>query len=259
MNSGCLHTRFRLSAGVAGLMLVLLLANALNSAAQEAPSSAPSTSSIPTPPPYCHPCLFYGGNFDSKNPNSNALQNELTTSVVSGAAVFVPFVVPFGKKWTIYALFSNNLSYTEVIDPEHALWSISKDMSQGSEGTVVADGAAPATYKPTGRGGFGMREFTLLATIDPPVTLTSGEYRMKAEPECTNAADRACDAAAYYLSDVEDVPRQQATGREPIDQSYYDSGIFGYFFWPTWGSSGACQGVGCDRFSAGAIGTEEPE
>lgn len=259
MNSCSPHTRVPLSAGVAGLLLVLLFATAPNSWAQDASSSGPSTSSVPTPPPYCHPCLFYGGDFDSKNPNSNALQNELTTSVVSGDAVFVPFVVPLGKTWTIFALFSNNLSYTDVIDPKQALWSISKDMSQGSEGTVVADGAAPATYKPTGRGGFGMREFTLLATIDPPVTLTPGEYWMKAEPECTNAGDRACAAAAYYLSDVEDMPRQEAIGREPIDQSYYDSGIFGYFFWPTWGSSGACQGVGCDRFSVGAIGIEAPE
>src|SRR5277367_3731584 len=84
-------------------------------------SSLPATSqetSPKTPPPYCNPCLFYGGDFDPHNTNANALANELTTSVVSGARVFVPFVVPAGKTWTVTALFSNNLTYVNVIDPQ---------------------------------------------------------------------------------------------------------------------------------------------
>jgi hypothetical protein len=57
-------------------------------------SSLPATSqdaSPNNPPPYCNPCLFYGGDFDPHNANANALANELTTSVVSGARVFIPF------------------------------------------------------------------------------------------------------------------------------------------------------------------------
>jgi hypothetical protein len=212
-----------------------------------------------TPPPYCHPCLFYGGDFDPHNTNANSLANELTTSVVSGARVFVPFVVPAGKTWTVTALFSNNLSNVDVIDPQQGLWSISKGMSQGNGGKVVAQGAAPATFTATGRHGFGQKEYTLMLTIDPPVKLKAGLYWMTAVPECKTPVDRACASASYHLSDVEDVPRKHAVGNEPNDKSWYFSGEFGYFYYPTWGSTGACQGTGCDRFSAGAVGTESSE
>jgi hypothetical protein len=203
--------------------------------------------------------LLYGGDFDAKNPKANALQNELTTSVVSGAFVYVPFVVPAGKTWTITELFGVSLSYTNVIDPQEAIWSIQSGMSQGNYGTVVANGAAPATYTPTGRGFNGTKEYVTQATIDPPVVLTSGEYCMSLVPECKNPIDRACAAAAYYLEDVEDTPRKRAVGFEPVDGAFYDSGEFGYFFWPTWGNTGACQGTGCDRFSVGIVGTEAVE
>jgi hypothetical protein len=223
-------------------------------------SSATSQEASPkTPPPYCHPCLFYGGDFDPHNTNANALANELTTSVVSGARVFVPFVVPAGKTWTVTGLFSNNLSYVNVIDPQQGLWSISKGMTQGDGGKVVANGAAPATYTATGRHGFGQKEYRLMLTIDPPVKLKAGLYWMTAIPECKNPTDRACASASYYLSDVEDVSRKHAFGREPNDRSWYFSGDFGYFYYPTWGATGACNGTGCDRFSAGAVGTESPE
>ncbi len=201
--------------------------------------------------------LLYGGDFDAKNPKANALQNELTTSVVSGAIVYVPFVVPAGKTWMITELFGVNLSYTNVIDPQEAIWAIQSGMSQGNYGNVVANGAAPATYTPTGRGFNGMQEYITQATIDPPVVLTSGEYWMSLVPECKNPIDRACAAAAYYLEDVEDTPSKRAVGFEPVDGAFYDSGIFGYFFWPTWGNTGACQGTGCDRFSVGIVGTAE--
>ena len=232
------------------ILTALILWSSLPSLSQDAPT---------TPPPYCQPCLFYGGDFDAHNTNANALANELTTSVVSGARVFVPFVVPAGQTWTITALFSNNLSNVGVIDPQQGLWSISKGMRQGNQGKVVAQGAAPATFTPTGRHGFNQKEYTLMIAIDPPVKLESGLYWMTAVPECKNPVDRACVAASYYLSDVEQVPRRHAWGIAPTDKSFYLSGEFGYFYYPTWGTNGACQGTGCDRFSAGAVGKESPE
>jgi len=235
------------------LLSTLILWSSLPAASQD------SQKIPPTPPAYCHPCLFYGGDFDPHNKEANSLANELTTAVVSGARVFVPFIVPAGKTWTVTALFSNNLSYVNVIDPQEGLWSISKGMSQGNGGTIVADGAAPATYIATGRHGFGQTEYTLMLTIDPPVKLKAGVYWMTAVPECKNPIDRACASASYYLSDVEDIPRKHSVGREPDDRSWYFSGEFGYFYYPTWGTNGACQGTGCDRFSAGAVGTESPE
>ncbi|HWY02474.1 MAG TPA: hypothetical protein VNX60_02305, partial [Candidatus Acidoferrum sp.] len=53
-----------------------------------------------TPPPYCRPCLFYGGDFDPSNPAANSLQNGLLYHG-SPAAVYVPFFVPSGQIWTV--------------------------------------------------------------------------------------------------------------------------------------------------------------
>jgi hypothetical protein len=232
------------------LVAFILLGFGQLATAQEA--AAPTTA----PPAVCNPCLFYGGDFNAESSNANALVDELTTGVVSGAFVYVPFVVPEGKVWTVTALFSNNLSYTEVIDPQSAIWSISTGVTQGSGGTAVANGAAPATYTPTGGHGFEMQEYTLMATIIPPVTLTAGEYWMTLVPECKNPIDRACAAASYYLADVAGNSDNHAYGREPRNQAYYFSGEFGYFYWPTWGATGACHGSGCNAFSVGAIGAE---
>ena len=124
------------------LVALILLGVGQLATAQEA--AAPT----PVPPAVCNPCLFYGGDFNPESSNANALVNELTTGVVSGAFVYVPFVVPEGKVWTVTALFSNNLSYTEVIDPESAIWSISTGVTQGSGGNTVANGAALKICKP---------------------------------------------------------------------------------------------------------------
>jgi len=204
----------------------------------------------PTPPAYCNPCLFYGGDFDANNPNSGVLGNSYTKAFV--ATTYVPFYVPPGETWTIGGLFSNNMSTIPFLAPSEIRWEISSGISAHNPGTVIASGKSPATWTPTGRtwgDGF-YTEYTALAHLEPEqfVTLTTGVYWMAAAPVCTNSD---CGDNRFYLSDVEDVPAPNHMGTQPNDDSYYLWAS--YFFAETGGPNGICGGY-CDKFSAGLIG-----
>jgi hypothetical protein len=206
----------------------------------------------PTPPAYCNPCLFYGGDFDANNSDSNVLSNGYLKE--SETATYVPFYVPPGQTWTIGGLFSNNMSTISFLDPSEIRWSISSGISGGNAGTVIASGESPATWTPTGRtweNGY-FTEYTALAHLKPEqfVTLTTGVYWIAAVPVCT---DSDCGNADFYLSDVEDVPAPNHKGVQPNDDSYYVWDGAGYFFAETGGPSGICGG-GCDKFSFGILG-----
>jgi hypothetical protein len=213
-----------------------------------------------TPPPYCRPCLFYGGDFDASNPAANSLQNGLMYNN-SPAAVYVPFFVPSGQVWTVTGFFSNNLSSSSFLDPAEIKWSISTGVSAGNPGTLIRQGRVPATYTPTGRSFNGFTEYTALGRLPKAkaITLTSGIYWMTAIPICTNAS---CGDAIFYLTDVEDTPAPNHKGIEPNDNSFYLWNAGKYFFAPTAYPNGVCNGggngTGCNRFSTGLLGHSNP-
>jgi hypothetical protein len=215
----------------------------------------------PTPPSYCRPCLFYGGDFDASNPSANALFNGFIDSGGGPGAVYVPFYVPQGQIWTVKGLFSNNMSTGSFLDPQRIKWSISSGLSAGKAGTVIAQGEVQATLTATGRSWNGMTEYTALGRLTPQtaVTLTTGVYWMTAIPICTNPS---CGYTRFYLSDVEDVPAPNHKGIEPTDDSFFLAPNDGWFFSPTAYPNGVCDGggngVGCDKFSTGLLGDAVP-
>jgi hypothetical protein len=217
----------------------------------------------PTPPSYCNPCLFYGGDFDINGPYPNALGNQDAAGIAGYAVVYVPFAVPPNQTWTVAGLFSNDMVTVGDIAPPEIEWSISTGISQGNPGTVVASGVTKASLAPTGRSWNGMNEYTALGHLnaDAVVTLTPGHYWMTAVPVCTSAGRDQCQGARYYLSDVEDVPAPSAKGFESTDESYFYSPAGGQssYYVETGGPDGLCSqpgnGGGCDKFSAGLLGT----
>lgn len=229
---------------------------------QPALSQSRGTSQAATPPPYCKPCLFYGGDFDASNPAANALGNQIHHSGTP-AATFVPFFVPAGQTWTITGLFSNNLSNSSFLDPAQIQWSISTGLSAGNSGVTIAQGTIRATWTPTGRSFDGLTEYTALGHLTPSTAVTitqSGVYWMTAIPVCT---DPSCGSANFYLTDVEDVPAPNHKGVQPNDDSFYLWPNGQYFFAPTAYPNGVCNGVGgngtgCDKFSAGLLGYAKP-
>jgi hypothetical protein len=140
------------------------------------------------------------------NPLTNGVEDDqvLQTEPYTNT-VYVPFVVPDGEQWTVGGLFVNLLSYTNVVDPLRATYSISTGVSKGDAGTTIAIGTAPVSYAPTGRSYESYTEYTLLANIHTTV-LQPGTYWLSLMARCTNPKDTACHLADYYISDVEDNP-----------------------------------------------------
>ncbi len=206
----------------------------------------------PTPPKYCSPCLFYGGDFDVNNSDENAVFNEVNSS--ADGEVYVPFHVPKQQKWRVTGLFVNLLSETNIA-PSQVSWEIRKGVEAGSGGTLIASGVANSSYGGQFNcGGIAVFCFGLVMK-GIKVSLPSGRYWLAVVPQCKGSS---CDGGNdYFLVDVEDVPPHNYVGPlEPWDDSFWSSKSYSTFFDPTWGSSGACRGLGCDRFSAGVLGTK---
>jgi hypothetical protein len=224
---------------------LLLLAFTLNALGQE---------KKPTPPSYCNPCLFYGRDFDPNGPYPNSLINQDTDT--RAATLYVPFAIPPGQTWTVSGFISNNLVQgTASLSPPQIEWSISTGISQGNGGTLIASGTAKATLTPTGRSLNGMNEYTALGRLntDQLFALTSGHYWMTAVPVCLSECD-----VVFYMTDVEDVPPPEAKGFESTDESYWYAPWDGWVYSEAGGPNGVCAGVnggGCDKFSAGLLGT----
>ncbi len=239
-----------------GLLCSILLVSALVSLSfgQSIRAAGPNTAPLqPTAPPYCRPCLFYGGDFDPMGSNPNGLDSDQVLSTGGIYTLYVPFVVPAAVEWTVGGLFINVLSTAGVVDPAKATYSISTGVSKGNAGTTIATATGPSTYAPTGRNYNGYTEYTLLVTTHPTV-LQSGTYWLSVVARCTNPKDDVCNTARYYVSDVEDDPPPNHVGIEPGNDSFLTATPLDDFYTPTWGDNGVCSGFGCNRFSAGVIG-----
>jgi hypothetical protein len=233
--------------------LALAAAMASSLVGSAAPQSATSTRQADTPPKDCRPCLFYGGDFDFNNSAANGLLDEIAAS--RDGEVYVPFRVPTGHEWQVTGLLVHLISLT-IVTPARVHWEIRTGVSTGHRGTLVASGKGRAIFG--GRFNCGTIEFFCQSVVVRGINsaLQSGRYWLSVVPEC--AGSGGCGNAEFFLADVEDNPPPNHYGPiEPWDDSFFTSKTLGAYFQPSWGSSGACGGIGCDRFSAGVLGTKK--
>jgi len=211
---------------------------------------------VPKAPSYCHPCLYYTGDFDSSNSNANGLTNE-NDLLVPDSHIYAVAPFEYSKVVAVSGLFVNSLDTVGVEDPAMDPWDIRTGLSSGNGGTSFASGTAKSTDAPTGRSGFGLVEYTHLVKFKAVDVSTKGRYWINVTPQCTNANDSNCDSARYFESDVEDNPPQNHVGSctNVQDDSFWNSTSFGQN-WTQVTPSGSCGGIGCDAFSAGVLGTK---
>jgi hypothetical protein len=99
--------------------------------------------------------LWYNGDFNGVN----GLANEDNTSLGSGefASVYDNFNVMDSGGWDVTAVFSDNLSSTNITG---ATWEIRQGVMEGTGGTLIASGMTMTpVVTATGRSGFGFTEF----------------------------------------------------------------------------------------------------
>jgi hypothetical protein len=165
------------------------------------PNSAnPPVNRSKTPPPYCKPCLFYGGDLDLNNSQADTFANE---NIIPGnsptlARIYSPFTVPKGQTWKVTGLLINSLSYPTAPDPVLTPWEIRKGipLAGGSGGKLVAHGEAKVKMTATGRSINGTPEFTFVVRWKKPVILRAGKYWENVTPQCTNPNNSQCTAQA---------------------------------------------------------------
>jgi len=204
-----------------------------------------------TAPNYCSPCLFYEGDFNPNNPNANALLSGKTSS--GNGKVYAEFNVPKGKTWTVTGAFVNDLSTAKRLNPVATPWSISSGVNVGNGGTTVCSGADNATFTPTGRTGFGYKEYTVqIKKLKQPCQLKAGQYWLMIQPQDNHSN------SFFYETDVEDTPPRHHFGPQAtLDDSFWTSKANAAYYQPTWGTNGACGSRGCDQFSDGLTGTQK--
>lgn len=226
--------------------------------------TSPTARNPKTPPPYCKPCLFYGGDLDPNNKQADTFANE---NIIPGgsptlAQIYSPFRVPKGQNWKVTGLLINSLSYPTAPDPVQTPWEIRKGipLAGGSGGKLVAHGTAKVTMTPTGRSINGTPEYTFVVKWKKPVVLRAGKYWENVTPQCTNPNNSQCTAqgfTGFLESDMETKGGFNGYGpAEPWDDAFWNAPVFG-LTWANLYQVHIQRGFpGGDALSAGVIGTK---
>jgi hypothetical protein len=206
--------------------------------------------SVPGPPSFCRPCLFYAGDFDSNASDANGLANEKDIIVSTGAAVYTPFIVPKGKTWIVTGLFTNNFLSAETLDPRTIPYEVRVGIPKagGNGGKLVCHGTKSASLKLVEQG-YGYRIFATKVENIKGCRLAAGKYWMSVVPYCTNANDGECtNGYRAYLSNDDGAMARRFGPLEPANDSFFNSLFFGANWEPS--SNGT-------RYSVGAEGTSK--
>ena len=210
--------------------------------------------SVPGPPKYCKPCLFYAGDFDSNASDANGLPNEVDIIVSTGAATYTPFIVPKGKTWTVSGLFTDNFLSAKVLDPARSPYEIRKGIPRagGSGGTLVCHGRKPATLTSTPANWFGYYIFVTRVRQIKDCHLPSGKYWVSVVPYCGNPNNPSCTNDYRGFTANDDGAMAHRFGPlEPANNSFFNSEFYG----AKWEPSSEQQSS--QRFSVGVEGTEK--
>jgi len=237
------------------ICFVALLVSMAGLAVAQGPANVGSTDIVEpgvthnTPPSYCKPCLFYGGDWNDTSSNWVAYGNTYNTVTGENVWNYSPFKP--NKNWNVTGLFTNNLATVDYIDPKKALWWINSDLPKGNCGKVVENGESAASFVATGRSYSSYKEYTVLVKIKTVALQKGTEYWQAVVPECTVSSD--CGSAYYYETDTFD-STETKQGAHHYGPPEPKGQIYGYY---NGSCSNGCNGVACWWLSDGVIGTSD--
>jgi len=253
-----------MKATIIGLLLIAL--SAAVATAQEVSSAATLRGAIAsglkldtttrpphhtTAPFFCSgkSCLYYAGDFDWNNQLGNGICDSNSGSV--------------GDCWTWVAVKpAHNASITGstfVVLPTNSVLGATKTPFQvrvaitpGHAGRLICNTSGSGILKPHGQGGGPQLDALTVAKFKKACVMKKGKiYFINLQPQWPDGSGIA------YVLDEEDVPPVNHEGWKTVeDDSYFNSPSIGYNYAPTWGSGGACGGIGCDAFSVALTGTQ---
>jgi hypothetical protein len=200
--------------------------------------------------PFCPPksCLYYAGDFDSNNPNANALYN----ADIGGATGTVFVGVRPTETVSVTGTTFNEFLNTNQVGVNPTPFGARINMSSGKGGYDACLSYGSATMTAYGSPDFGLTQYSYrIKKLSRSCALSKGQlYFVYLVPQYG-----AGGSTLAYLADEEDRPPRNHRGwRNILDNSFFYSGFLGVIYEPTWGSSGVCNGIGCDAFSVALTG-----
>jgi len=194
-------------------------------------------------------CLYYAGDFDSNNTGADGVCDANNPGLSSECWLWVG--VKPKKNSTVKGSTFNILVYTTSLSTTTTPFQVQTGITAGNAGTVVCNTTGKATETATGRTGFGLPEYSLtVKKLKKACSMKKGTiYFVNLQPQYN-------DSSSWdFVSDVEDIPAMNHKGWATVeDDTYMDYPGAGYSYYPTWGSSGVCGGLGCDAFSIALTG-----
>ena len=217
---------------------------------QAAPTGSVRESVIPSHSknlPFCPPkiCLYYAGDFDSSNSNANALLN-----VDGGGSYGYTYVgVKPAQSVSVTGATFNELLSGGFIGDNPTPFEVRENMSAGQGGNIVCNTTGSAAMAAYGESDFGYVQYSYtIKKLAKPCPLRKGKVYFVSLVLITQNG-------IGYVVDVEDSPAPNHKGwKNVLDDSFFSSNLYGTPYEPTWGSSGACDGTGCDAFSIALTG-----
>ncbi len=200
-------------------------------------------------PPFCHPkvCLYYAGDFDSKNPNSNGLFNANNPGQDMDGQVWVG-VKPPRTATVTGGTFNEFFSSSEYSGTNPTPFQTQINIVEGAGGTVVCNTSGTATMQLYGDAEFGLAQYSYtIKKLKKTCKIQAGSKGatyVNLLPTSNNGFG--------FLVNVEDAkPRYHRGWKNDLDDCYFNSSSFGYSY-----STCISQGT-FDEFSIALTGKEK--
>jgi hypothetical protein len=217
---------------LSAFVLISVSASAQKSSNLRGNDAQPATTHPAVEPGACSPCLWYAGDFDPSNANSNGDVNMDNTSYPEENQIWVPFIPapdgnPLHKHVLISAVTFNELATTPNTDPpadfDGMSYAFRTGVSSGDGGTLGKHGTCPATmvtYTGVTYKGYHEYSFTCQLGAKADKLAVGTIYWVNVTPTFT-------ETTYAFLDNAIDLPELNHLG---WGDDFYNSFINGAFF-----------------------------
>jgi hypothetical protein len=198
-------------------------------------------------------CLYYAGDCDSTSPNNNGLFDFDNSGIgITDAEVWVG--VKPTKNATVSGTSGNYYTIATAIGINPTPFAVRTGISTAHGGKLVCSTHGNAVVQ------FYSGECFLegnyfnyyIAKLAKACHMKAREtYYIDLTPQYND------NSTIGYLLDDDGRHANRRGWPEIKNKSYFNSSFFGADYQPTWGSSGACGGIGCSGFSISLTGTQQ--
>jgi hypothetical protein len=203
---------------------------------------------------FCPPrtCLYYAGDLNSTNTETeNGLFDYENPGIgITDAEVWAG--VKPNHDVVVTGTSGNMLTNNPNLGINPTPFAVQVGITGGNGGTVTCTSGGNATEKSfTGlESSFGLDgDNYYIKKLGKPCRLKGGKVSyLWISPQYNDGS------TIGYLADAEPPNKHHTGWKVDNDDSYFNSSSFGAVYEPTWGSSGACGGIGCDAFSISVSG-----